>query len=160
MRIYRIIWIFFELLIKGRDNIYLKVFINSIKSSGNNITLKYPFYFYNPACISIGNNFVAHKGLKIRAFKEFNMLKYNPQIVIKDNVSIETDCHIGCINRIEIGNNVLIASGVYISDHSHGLQDYSDLEISPLMRKLTSKGPVIIEDNVWIGERVIILSGD
>ena len=29
----------------------------------------------------------------------------------------------------------------------------------PSKRKLTSKGAIIIEDNVWIGDKVTILSG-
>ena len=31
--------------------------------------------------------------------------------------------------------------------------------MAPNQRRLTSKGPVVIEDNVWIGEKASILSG-
>ncbi len=30
---------------------------------------------------------------------------------------------------------------------------------NPIHRPLVVKGPIVIEDNVWIGERVCILSG-
>ena len=66
-------------------------------------------------------------------------------------------CHIGAINQIIIGDNVLIGSNVLITDHSHGINDDEDIDIAPSKRKLYSKGPVIIEDNVWIGENVSIL---
>ena len=33
------------------------------------------------------------------------------------------------------------------------------MNISPYCRPLISKGPVIIEDNVWIGEKVSIMPG-
>ncbi|ELQ2337068.1 hypothetical protein QTG67_003159 [Vibrio vulnificus] len=75
------------------------------------------------------------------------------------NVSINYNCHIACINHIKIGDNVLIASRVYISDHSHGKADYSDIYVPPSKRKIVSKGPVIIEDDVWIGEAVSVLPG-
>lgn len=53
---------------------------------------------------------------------------------------------------LSIGDNVLI------TDHSHGATDLSTLMyIHPKERKLFSKGPVIIEDDVWIGENVCIL---
>jgi len=38
-----------------------------------------------------------------------------PKIIIGNNVNINFDCHIGAINEIRIGDNVLIASkGIYI----------------------------------------------
>ena len=76
-----------------------------------------------------------------------------------NNVSIQNDCHIGAINKIIIGDNVLIASRVYISDHSHGEITSEALLLPPIERKLVTKGSVIIGDNVWLGEGVVILPG-
>ena len=134
---------------------YSKVF----RVCGSNLNLSWPINILGSQAISIGDNFIARKNLKIRAFTQFNSQVFSPQIIVGNNVNIETDCHIGCINQIIIGDNVLIASGVYISDHSHGELDYRDIKIPPIKRNLTSKGPIIIEENVWIGERVVILSG-
>ena len=53
----------------------------------------------------------------------------------------------------------MIAPGVLITDNSHGTSNMSDLILCPRVRHLASKGPVIIEDNVWIGERAIIMPG-
>ncbi|MEY3761946.1 MAG: hypothetical protein RL281_551, partial [Pseudomonadota bacterium] len=36
--------------------------------------------------------------------------------------------HIGCLKSVIIGNNVLIASDVFISDHSHGNYGESDCD--------------------------------
>lgn len=126
---------------------------------GQNTNIEFPILTLGLSCVSIGDNFTSRRNLKLRAFSSFNDQVFYPTIEIGDNVSIETDCHIGCINKIQIGNNVLIASGVYISDHMHGLSDFSDIEIAPLQRQLFSKGPIVIYDNVWIGERAVILSG-
>ena len=78
-------------------------------------------------------------------------------IPVGDNVFINSYCHIGCINKIVIGNNVMIGSGVLITDHQHGILAYSDTPVAD--RELVSKGPVIIGDNVWIGQRAQILKG-
>lgn len=133
--------------------------IPNFKRRGLNLVLENPFYIMGADYTTIGDNFTARRNLKMRAFSSFNGDCFNPSISIGNNVSIETDCHIGCINKIIIGNNVLIASGVYISDHSHGALDFSDIDTSPLERSLASKGPIIVEDNVWIGERAVILAG-
>lgn len=47
---------------------------------------------------------------------------------------------------------------VTISDNNHGNTDIESLLIHPLQREIVSKGAVIIEDDVWIGDKVTILS--
>ena len=66
------------------------------------------------------------------------------------------DVVLGAINKIQIGKNVLFAGYVHITDHSHGYEDISQ-PIAP--QKLISKGPVIIEDDCWLGFNCEILSG-
>jgi hypothetical protein len=63
------------------------------------------------------------------------------------------------INQIIIKNNVLIGSNVLITDHSHGGIAGPSLELPPSKRPLVAKGPVIIEENVWIGGGCIRVSG-
>jgi acetyltransferase-like isoleucine patch superfamily enzyme len=119
----------------------------------------YPIHLEGGKYITIGNGFGCDECLRLDAIDEFLGDKFTPQIIIGDNVSIQKDCHIGAINKIIIGNNVLLASKVYISDHSHGEITKEALLLPPSKRKLYSKGPVIIEDNVWLGEGVVILAG-
>lgn len=84
---------------------------------------------------------------------------YKPSISIGDNVSIGEYSHITSINSIKIGNNVLTGRRVTITDNSHGDNTWQDLNISPIERDLFSKGPVVIEDDVWIGDKVSIMPG-
>lgn len=114
------------------------------------------------AHIKFGDNFVAGEHLRIEAVSEYYGSVYSPEIVIKDNVILNDFVHIGAVNYVEIGNNVLMASKIYISDHNHG--NYNGLFQSspatkPSTRPLNSNSKVIIGDNVWIGEFVTILSG-
>jgi acetyltransferase-like isoleucine patch superfamily enzyme len=104
-------------------------------------------------------NFRALDRNRIEAIANHRGFSYNPEVIFGNNVSLEYDCHIGAVNRVEIHENVLIASRVYISDHAHGIADYPDIIISPNDRTVQSKGPVIIEKNVWIGEGACILPG-
>ena len=130
-----------------------------IGSLGRNTHFTYPIYTHGLENVYIGDNFNAGNRLKLRTFNSWNEQAFHPSIIIGDNVHIETDCHISAINSIEIGNNVLIASFVYISDHQHGNNDYFDILTPPIERNLFSKGAIKIGNNVWIGEKVCILPG-
>jgi acetyltransferase-like isoleucine patch superfamily enzyme len=72
-------------------------------------------------------------------------------------VNIGEYCHITAINKITIGNGVLTGRWVTITDNSHGKTDKNSFSIPPAKRALYSAGAVIIEDNVWIGDKVTIL---
>ena len=128
-----------------------------LKESTTNLIVSFPITSHGLKYISIGENFNAFARLRLEAYDHHLTNRYNPSITIGDNVRIGYDCHIGCVHKIVIGHNVLIASKVFISDHSHGGTDIESLMLPPNSRRVVSKGPVIIEDNVWIGEGVAIL---
>ncbi|UXD69319.1 acetyltransferase [Sphingobacterium faecium] len=121
--------------------------------------VEYPLFVVGGQHIEIGSQVTIGQRLRIETFEEYRGAKFSPIIKIGNNVGINHDCHIGAINSIIIGNNVLIASKVYISDHSHGHIDLGDLLLPPVERPLVSKGGIVIEDDVWIGEGVAILPG-
>jgi len=69
--------------------------------------------------------------------------------------------HIAAGEKVVIGNDVLIASRVFISDLNHGSYSGEEQD-SPLTKpneRLLFTKPVHIKDNVWIGENVCILPG-
>lgn len=121
--------------------------------------LRSPARIHNPKFITIGSSVTAEPGLVIEAHTAFAGDSFNPRITIGDRVSFGYHCHVGCINEVTIGNDVLIASRVFISDHSHGRGHGQDLNTPPARRRLFSKGPIRIGCNVWIGEGVSILPG-
>jgi acetyltransferase-like isoleucine patch superfamily enzyme len=127
------------------------------QSIGKDPFIEFPSKVLGSKYIKIGNSFLSLGHLKLEAYYEHLGFNYNPSIEIGDDVSVNDNCHITSINKITIGNNVLIASKVFITDHFHGEISKVALEIPPSKRRIISKGPVIIEDNVWIGEGVAIL---
>lgn len=109
--------------------------------------------------MEIGDRFTAGVGLTLQAWDEFAGEKFCPKLVIGDDATLTDYIQISCANEIRIGNNVLIGQSVYISDNNHGNADISVMDVPPMARKLTTKGPVIIGNNVWIGRCSTILSG-
>lgn len=111
--------------------------------------------------IEIGDNFNGGNFLCLECWDSYRRSgnKYKPELTIGNNVTFTSYTQISCIDKVVIGDNCLFGRYVYISDNTHGKSDYSDLDIPPLERELSSKGPVIIGRNVWIGRCSTILSG-
>lgn len=121
-------------------------------SWGKKSILARPDLLFNPGLISIGNDVEIRKGARLETLGE--NIK-TPKIEIGNGTSIHFYFHCGAFQSVKIGQNVLIAGRVYISDHDH---DFSRPDIPPLKAGWVVK-PVIIEDEVWIGEGAAILKG-
>lgn len=109
--------------------------------------------------VSLGKDVTVGKHVQLTAWDRFLDQRFIPSIVIGDGCSIGDGAHITAVNRIELGKNVLTGKYVLITDNSHGGADQSMLSVAPNRRPVVSKGPVIIGDNVWIGEKASILPG-
>ncbi len=119
--------------------------------------IRRPYYIRGKKNIDFGNNLTVGVGLRIDVFLKDD----TTGLIIGDNVQLNDYVHIGVSEKVTIGNNVLVASKVMIIDHNHGSYNSiksSNPESKPAERELVSK-PVIIEDNVWIGELTSILPG-
>lgn len=130
---------------------------NGFKSCGNRFRVDGIVRFKNKHLMVIGDNCKINANSRIECWNQYRDQKFNPRLTLGNNVMMNYNVHIGCVNNITISDNVLIGSNVLITDHSHG----SSLEIAipPYLRPLYSKGPVMIHENVWIGENVSILPG-
>lgn len=121
--------------------------------------VRYPIYIRNKSSIKFGRGFITGRYCRIDAFPG-NKGKKNI-IEFGENCQINDFVHIAAVDMVKIGNDVLIASRVFISDHNHG--SYSGhVQSSPntvvTKRELVSS-VVKICDNVWIGEGVSVLPG-
>ncbi len=107
----------------------------------------------------LGDNVYVDSYVRLETVDSFLGKTYHPKLTIGDNVVINMFCHIGCINEVRIGNWVTLAERTLIVDHHHGNATPEDALKAPRQRDLSSKGPVIIEDAVAIGENCAILPG-
>lgn len=78
-------------------------------------------------------------------------------LVLNDGVHIGKGCHITAANSIVLGKGTLLGKYVTITDNSHGAILGEELTLPPYKRSVYSKGPIIIGDNVWIGDKVSVL---
>ncbi|MBR9805091.1 acyltransferase [bacterium] len=74
------------------------------------------------------------------------------EIHIGDYVIISPAVRISAAESIRIGDNCMLANGVYITDSDwHGVYDRVSYD--------EAAKPVVLEDNVWLGDRVTVLKG-
>jgi lipopolysaccharide O-acetyltransferase len=129
--------------------------------SGPNISFGKNPRFINTKSMQLGKS--VHFGIcaRLESYGGF-AVNGSPKLKVGNGSSFGDYCHIGASNSVTIGENVLGASGILIIDHNHG-NPKVDLETSevtdPKLRPLISKDTIVIGDNVWIGEGVIILGG-
>lgn len=109
--------------------------------------------------MDIGKNFRAGAGLNLQAWDSYAGETFQPCLTIGDDVMLTDYIQISCAHRVQIGDRVIAGQNVYISDNDHGDTSAATLQIPPEQRKLSVKGPVVIEEDVWIGRNVCILSG-
>lgn len=128
----------------------------SAKKAGRRITLGTKVHLAGIKYASVGAFTAIGEYSIITAYKT---LDKDPDLFIGDKCNIGPYNHITCINKVTIGDGLLTGRWVTITDNSHGSNTYEELLTEPWNRKLSSKGPVIIGKNVWIGDKATILPG-
>lgn len=114
----------------------------------------------HPECISLGSD------IYINDYCWFSVLVENretgrplvnlfPNLTIGDRTYIGRFGTISCINRILIGNDVMISDRVFIGDGNHG---YARTDLPIKDQYMMSNGGVEIGDGTWIGIGVSVLS--
>lgn len=116
-------------------------------------------FLKDPHRISIGESNSFGDNLYLTAWSQFSENNNLALITIGNHCDFGAFNHITATNQIVIGDNCLTGKWVTISDNNHGTTSLEDLLLPPLKRKVVSKGPVIIGNNVWIGDKATILGG-
>lgn len=122
-----------------------------------------PSSFLHPERLFVGRDSTIHPYCRIEIITENPHLggpplpNAEPRIQIGDRAVINSFSHFGAMNRIVLGNDVGIASGVCIEDHHYRYEDAS--EDRPLKQQPFRVAEVIVEDGAMIGEHVTILPG-
>ncbi|WP_207063959.1 DapH/DapD/GlmU-related protein [Motiliproteus sp. SC1-56] len=76
-------------------------------------------------------------------------------LVVGNNSSIGAGSYIGCSGKVVVGDNVMMGPNISIIAENH---IYSDLSVPFKDQGVNNKG-IVINDNVWIGTRSVILDG-
>ena len=115
--------------------------------------------------MQVGADFHAGDALWLEAVTRYEGQRFDPRLNIGAHARLSDNVHIACLHRVIVGAHLLAGSRVLISDHTHGCYDpenvpaQSDPTVPPALRPLYSPGPIVIGDNVWLGDGVVVLPG-
>lgn len=123
---------------------------------GNNVFFSKVDLLYGSEFIYLGEHTDFGKSLYLSAWKVGGK---EPYLKIGSHCAFGAFNHITCANKVIIGDYCLTGKWVTITDNSHGETDYNSLCLPPSKRLIISKGPVIIGNDVWIGDKATILPG-
>ncbi|UFN69811.1 acyltransferase [Vibrio alginolyticus] len=104
----------------------------------------------------IGRNvYIAHHA-RIEEIKTHHTQKFEPNIIIDDNVTIEQRLHIVACNLVKIGKHSCISYDVMITDVDHSYKEINKaIQLQPLIAHST-----IIGERCFIGAGVKINAGN
>ena len=98
-------------------------------------------------CIELGSQVVIRQNCHIEA--------WGGTLTLGDNSGLNMGCYVVAMEKIAIGENVMIGPYVVIVDHDHGTENSG----VPMVLQKMKTAPVTIQDDVWIGAHVTITKG-
>lgn len=78
------------------------------------------------------------------------------RIVIRAGAMLNLNVMVAAVQHTEIGAHCMLANGCLVTDADHR---FDDPEKPVPWQGFTSKGPTVLEDNVWLGANVVVTSG-
>lgn len=122
---------------------------------GHQVKIQHPVVFQGRGRLVIGNGVSLGFGLAGAPNKPILLQPREPgaEIILGEKCAVMNGCELIARTSIQIGKKTLIGPHTWIVDSDfHG--------IHPEIRHTPGKtSPVVIEENVWIGAKVIIIKG-
>lgn len=142
-----------------RAYLYTGYYARQFKEFGKSSIIKSFSYVRGLKYIKVGEGTVIGYHVELTAWDCYKGQKFKPDIIIGNGTTIRDYSQITAIDSIQIGSGVLTGPNILITDNAHGASVADLLDMAPNLRHLFSKGPVVIEDNVWIGTKASIMPG-
>ena len=141
-------------LLKRVWNLMLAIFWKArLGSFGRRSRISVPAWIKGHQSIHVGEN--------VHIWRMSRMTAITPHpsrriITIDDGSIIHPSVHISAVKSVHVAKNVLIAANCYITDHDHMWQDIAN---PPIRNGHVIARPTRICDEVWLGEKVMVLKG-
>lgn len=116
--------------------------------------IRLPFFARNRKNITMGDGFTCGTNCRVNPGPD-------GRIVFGRNFTMGDQCQIEAMKEVFFGDNVLLASKVYIGDASHGMYkgNYQSLPEEAPNQRTVFADSIHIGDNAWLGNGVSILGG-
>ena len=136
-----------------RNRLYKFLLVSQFKEAGHGVTIVPPFRFYGLNQIVLGAYVHIERDCWIQTVPG---QEDGAKLIIGSYSDIGMGATISAARHIEIGEHVLLARNVYISDHRHG---FEDIKLPIIHQKINGIVPVSIGRETWLGQNVAVLPG-
>jgi acetyltransferase-like isoleucine patch superfamily enzyme len=138
-----------------RTRLYTALIAFQFKEAGAGIRIEPPFKGGRLKNVCLGDKVIIHRDCWLQVFVDGPQGE-NAELVIKSHTAIGMGATISAAKQVTIGEYVLFARNVYVSDHGHAFFDISD----PIMLQgISPPASVSIGDRSWLGQNVCVLPG-
>jgi len=138
-----------------RTRVFTVVIRGGFRRFGRGSRVSPPFRFAGISEVEVGERVNINRDCWITAIGESNA-DGSPKLIIGSGCGIGMGATIAAARRIVLGERVLMARNVYISDHGH---EYRDIETPIADQGITEPRPVCIGDGTWLGQNACVLPG-
>jgi len=140
---------------KLRKRLFTVLMKSQFREIGVGTRIEPPFRGGKLEQVSLGEHVIINRDCWIQVFAD-GTNSGSGELVIKSHSAIGMGATISAALRVTIGEYVLFARNVYVSDHGHAYLHIND----PIMRQgITCPMPVSIGDRSWLGQNVCVLPG-
>ncbi len=126
--------------------------------TGARLSIGDQFQAYGVDHIHVGDDVVLANRVTLRAMTAYPWADppqaFEPKLVLKSGCFVNNGCQISCIDRVTIGENVMLAEYCFIADNNHSHED-PDRAIKH--QPLRSAGELVIGDGSWIGANCCVI---
>lgn len=136
---------------KFRQLVFFYSYIFSFKKLGKNVYFLPPFRFDGVENISINKASFFQRGVWLYCV---GIDESKANLIIGEGCNFGYNNHITCVSKVVIGDYVLTANNVYISDNLH---EYQDVNTPILQQPVRFKREVNIGSGSWLGENVSVI---
>ncbi|HEY2299917.1 MAG TPA: acyltransferase [Jatrophihabitans sp.] len=84
------------------------------------------------------------------------LTSHTGRIMIGAGALLNLNVMVAAVEHTEIGDHCMLANGCLVTDGNHR---FDDPETPVPWQGYTTKGPTVLEDNVWLGANVVVTSG-
>jgi acetyltransferase-like isoleucine patch superfamily enzyme len=144
----------YTLYLRARAWLFSRLMGSSFAAFGARSTITPPVNIAGAQHVHIGAGVVLGPGcsLMVGGIRSAEDIR----IVLADGVSIAGNGTISAFESVVLGVDVLLARGVYISDHNHA---YRGTDRAVKHQGVDTIAPVVIGNGAWLGQNVVITPG-
>ena len=143
----------YRLATRTRDKAFSLLVRGAFASYGSRSVIQLPVRLHGESRIEIGDGVFVGAGSWLQVVDE---CEEPIGLSVGSGTSIAGTCVLSAAEKVTIGRDVLMARNVYISDHSHAIDDPARAILAQGIRGIE---PVTVGDGAWLGQNVVVLPG-